>query len=224
MRKGIIQNLRLNVLLGVLLFLPAGTLAWGRAWAFIVLFNICGQATGIWLLKTNPELLAERMKSPFSGDQRPRDRLVIIAISVFFCLWFVFMGLDARRFGWSWTPSWLAAIGAALVVAAFYGWIGVLRANSFASVKVRVQSERGQIVISTGPYAVVRHPMYAYALLLLIGTPLLLGSLWGLLGVPLAIALLAVRTLGEEAVLMEGLPGYREYSEKVRFRLVPLAW
>src|SRR6185295_12312306 len=99
-----------------------------------------------------------------------------------FCLWFVFMALDARRFEWSVAPLWTRPLGAALIVAAFIGWVGVLRANSFAAVTVRLQRERGQRVISSGPYAIVRHPMYAYALLLIIGAPLLLGSLWGLLG------------------------------------------
>jgi protein-S-isoprenylcysteine O-methyltransferase Ste14 len=102
--------------------------------------------------------------------------------------------------------------------------VGVLRANSFTAVTVRLQEERGQTVHSTGPYAVVRHPMYAYAALLLIGAPLLLGSLWGLLGVIVAMPLMAARALGEEAVLMDGPPGYREYVAKVRFRLLPGVW
>jgi protein-S-isoprenylcysteine O-methyltransferase Ste14 len=224
MLKAVFQNLALNAVLCLLLFLPAGTLAWPQAWIFLIIFNGCSQAIGIWLLKTNPELLAERMKSPFSADQRPRDRLVMIAIGVFLCVWLVFIGLDARRFGWSHVPPWAQAAGAALIAGAFYGWVGVLRANSFAAVTVRLQEERGQTVISTGPYAVVRHPMYAYAMLLLIGTPLLLGSLWGLLGVVVATALMAARALGEEALLMAGLPGYREYAAKVRFRLLPGVW
>ena len=99
-----------------------------------------------------------------------------------------------------------------------------LKANSFASATLRVQEERGQTVISTGPYAVVRHPMYAYTLLLFIGIPLLLGSLWGLLGVALFLPLLIARVIGEEAMLMDGLPGYREYAAKVRFRLLPRVW
>ena len=224
MLKAVFQNLALNAVLCLLLFLPAGTLAWPQAWIFLAIFNGCSQAIGVWLLRTNPELLAERMKSPFGAGQRPRDRLVMIAIGVFFCVWLVFIGLDARRFGWSHAPPWAQAAGAALIVGAFYGWVGVLRANSFAAVTVRLQEERGQTAISTGPYAVVRHPMYAYATLLLIGTPLLLGSLWGLLGVVVAMALMAARALGEEALLMAGLPGYPEYAAKVRFRLLPGVW
>jgi protein-S-isoprenylcysteine O-methyltransferase Ste14 len=146
------------------------------------------------------------------------------AILVVFIGWFGFMAVDARRCGWSHTPLWAQALGAALIVGAFYGWVGVLRANSFAAVTVRLQEERGQTVISTGPYAVVRHPMYAYAVLLMIGAPLLLGSLWGLMGVVLLLPLLAARALGEEVMLLDGLPGYREYAAKVRLRLLPGVW
>jgi protein-S-isoprenylcysteine O-methyltransferase Ste14 len=214
-----------SILLAVLLlFLPAGTLAWPQAWIFLALFFGCGQALGLWLLRRDPALLAERMKSPLGANQHPRDRAIIVAIIVVFCGWLVFMALDARRFGWSHTPEWVQAVGAVLIVAAFGGWTGVLRANSFAATQIRLQPDRGQRVITTGPYAVVRHPMYAYTLLLMIGAPLLLGSLWGLLGLVLFLPLLALRTLGEEAMLMAGLPGYSGYAEKVRFRLIPGVW
>jgi protein-S-isoprenylcysteine O-methyltransferase Ste14 len=211
-------------LLGLLLFLPAGTLAWPQAWVFMALFIGCSEAIGLWLKKSDPELLAARMKSPISADQKPSDRAIIGAILIVFCGWFVFMAIDARRFGWSHTPLWAQALGAALIVGAFYGWVGVLKANSFAAVTVRLQAERGHTVISTGPYAVERHPMYAYAALLMIGAPLLLGSLWGLLGVLLFLPLLAARVLGEEVMLLKGLAGYREYAAKVRFRLLPGVW
>ena len=218
------HSLAFAVLLGLLLFLPAGTMVWPQAWVFMALFIGCSEATGLWLAKSDPDLLAARMKSPLSADQKPSDRGVMAAIIVVFCGWIIFMALDARRFGWSHTPWWAQVLGTALIVGAFSGWVGVLKANSFASVTLRVQEERGQTVISTGPYAVVRHPMYAYALLLFIGTPLLLGSLWGLLGLVLFLPLLAARVLGEETILMDGLPGYRDYVAKVRFRLLPGVW
>ncbi len=217
------ETFRLLLLWG-LLFLPAGTWAWPQAWIFLAIFCGCGFAIGVWLLKTNPDLLAERMKSPISPDQAARDRAVIIAIVLCFFAWFVFMGLDARRFGWSHTPTWAQVLGVLLIIGAFCGWAQVLRANHFASVTIRLQKERAQTVISSGPYAVVRHPMYSYALLLLIGAPLLLGSLWGLLGLAVFVPLLALRIFGEEAMLMDGLPGYRDYATKVRFRLLPGVW
>ena len=217
------QTFRL-LLLWCLLFLPAGTWAWPQAWIFLAIFGGCGFAIGVWLLKTNPDLLAERMKSPLSHDQAPRDRAVIIAMVLCFFGWFVFMGLDARRFGWSHTPVSAQVLGALLIIGAFCGWAQVLRTNHFASVTIRLQKERAQTVISSGPYAVVRHPMYSYALLLLIGAPLLLGSLWGLLWLAVFVPLLALRIFGEEAMLKDGLPGYRDYASKVRFRLFPGVW
>ena len=222
--KMLAHSLAFAVLLGLLLFLPAGTPAWPQAWVFIVLFVGCSEAIGVWLKGTDPDLLVERMKSPISADQKRSDRVVVGAVLVAFCGWFVFMAIDARRFGWSRTPLWAQALGAALIVGAFYGRVTVLRANSFAAATVRLQPERGQSVISTGPYAVVRHPMYAYAVLLMIGAPLLLGSLWGLLGMVAFLPLLAARVRGEEVMLLNGLPGYREYAAKVPFRLLPGVW
>jgi len=218
------HSLAFVVLLGLLLFLPAGTLAWPQPWVFIALFVGCSEAIGIWLKRSDPDLLAERMKSPINADQKRGDRAVMGALLVAFCGWFVFMAIDARRFGWSHTPLWAQALGAALITGAFYGWVTVLRANSFAAATVRLQPERGQTVISTGPYAVVRHPMYAYAVLLMIGAPLLLGSLWGLLGMVFFLPLLAARVRGEEVMLLNGLPRYRDYATKVRFRLLPRVW
>src|SRR5579862_6779853 len=113
MRKGIFQNVVVNVVLCALLFVPAGTWAWPQAWIFLALFNGCSQLLGIWLLKHDPALLAARMKSPFSANQRSRDRLVMVAIMVFFAAWVAFMAWDARRVGWALTPRWAEAIGAA---------------------------------------------------------------------------------------------------------------
>lgn len=220
----VVRSLAFAVVLGVLLFWPAGTLAWPQAWIFIILFVGWGLGTGVWLMKADPGLLAARMGSPLAKEQKPTDRAVMAAISAVFLGWLVFMGLDARRYGWSSTPIWAQVVGAVLVNGAFVGWVSVLKANSFAAVTIGVQRERGQTVISSGPYAIVRHPMYAGFLPLMIGAPLLLGSLWGMLVVVLFVPLLAARIAGEEAVLREGLPGYREYVAKVRFRLMPGVW
>ena len=208
----------------LLLFLPAGTVNWPQAWVFIAIFIGCSLATTAWLQATDPGLLEARMASPLSADQTPRDRAVIALIFATFAIWFIVMAFDAKRFTWSDVPVWAEVLGAALVLATFWGWVTVMRANSFAATNVRLQRERGQTVASTGPYAVVRHPMYAYAIMFMIGVPLLLGSFWGLLGLIVLVPLFAVRALGEETMLMEGLAGYREYAAKVRFRLVPGVW
>lgn len=222
--KMTLNSLVFAVVLGLLLFLPAGTLGWPQAWVFMALLIGCSEATGVWLMEADPDLLAARSKSPISADQKPIDRAVMAAIMVVFLGWIVFMGLDARRFGWSHTPAWAQVFGAALIVGAFWGWIGVLRVNTFAATTIKLQQDRGQTVIAAGPYAVVRHPMYAYVLPLMIGTSLLLGSLWGLAWLVPAMPLLAARALGEEAMLKDGLPGYRDYAARVRFRLVPGLW
>jgi len=208
----------------MLLFLPAGTLAWPQGWVFIGLFSGCSLATDIWLLRKRPALLAARMTSPLAAGQTPRDRAVMRLILAAFVGWFVLMALDARRFGWSQTPPWAQLLGAGLVVATFWGWFRVLRANSFAATTIQLQSDRGQTVVDTGPYAVVRHPMYACDILLMLGAPLLLGSLWGLAGLAVFVPLLAVRALGEEALLRAGLPGYADYARRVRFRFAPGIW
>jgi protein-S-isoprenylcysteine O-methyltransferase Ste14 len=219
-----LKDIASALVFALLLFLPAGTFAWPQAWVFLALFFGCSIALGVWLHKTDPALLDERRRSPLSAAQTPRDRAIMAAMLVCFVAWFVFIGLDARRFGWSSTPLWAQVLGAALIVVAFIGWVAVLRANTFASSNIRLQQARGQTVISTGPYAMVRHPMYAYALFFMLGIPLLLGSLWSLLGLLAMLPLLAARTLGEEAMLRAGLAGYREYMAKVRYRLVPGVW
>ncbi|HKR86577.1 MAG TPA: isoprenylcysteine carboxylmethyltransferase family protein [Phenylobacterium sp.] len=221
----VLQSVAGFAVAAVLLFLPAGTLAWPEGWAFLILFTICSLVTDIWLLRRDPALLAARMRSPLAAGQSRRDRTVMAAILVAFVGWIVFMPLDAQRFGWSRTPPpWVQALGAALVVAAFWGWFRVLRANSFAATTIQLQRDRGQRVITTGPYAIVRHPMYASSILLMLGAPLMLGSLWGLAALVVFIPLLAARVLGEEAMLFAGLPGYADYARKVRFRLAPGIW
>ncbi len=212
-----------GLLLFVPLFLGAGRVDWPLAWVFVGLFIACSLATGIWLRQTDPGLLAERTKSPLRSDQRPRDRAIIAVMFAGFPVWLGCIGLDAR-FGWSHVPGWAPALGAALIVTAFIGWVFVLRANSYASNAILIQAERGQTVISTGPYAVVRHPMYSFGVVFLLGVPLLLGSVWCLLGLVLFVSLLAARTLGEEAILLAGLPGYRSYAAKIRYRFLPGVW
>jgi protein-S-isoprenylcysteine O-methyltransferase Ste14 len=210
--------------LAIILFGSAGTLSWAQGWVFLGLFIVSSIGIGIWLLRADPNLLAARMRSPVSTDQRPGDRVIIWAIMILFLGWFIVIGLDAKRFAWSQVPIWAQIIGGVLVIAAFCGQVAVMRANSFAAVYVRVQSERSQTVVSAGPYAIVRHPMYSFIILMMIGAPLLLGSLWGLLGLAVLVPLMAARAIGEEVVLTEGLDGYRAYIGQVRYRLIPGLW
>lgn len=223
MLRPAIRTLLANVAMAALLLVPAGTLAWAEAWAFLALFNLSGAAIGLWLRRADPALLAERMKSPFGDGQRARDRAIMAGILFVVCAGLLLCGLD-HRFAWSDLPVWAELVGAVMIGLAFVGWVGVLRANSFAAVTVRVQPERRQMVVSSGPYALVRHPMYGWALLFLAGVPLLLGSAWGLVLLPVSAGLLAARAIGEEEVLREGLAGYADYAARVRFRLIPGVW
>jgi protein-S-isoprenylcysteine O-methyltransferase Ste14 len=223
-RTLLVQSATGVAITALLLFVPAGTLAWPQGWAFLILFYVAGEAQGIWLWRHDRALLAERMRSPVAAGQKPRERALMAAILVAFLAWIVFMALDARRFGWSRPPVWAEVVGAALMLVAFWGWFEVLRANSFAATTIRVQAERGHTVVTTGPYAVVRHPLYAWTIVFMLGAPLLLGSLWGLLGLVVFLPLMAARALGEEAMLMRELPGYADYAQRVRFRFTPGVW
>jgi protein-S-isoprenylcysteine O-methyltransferase Ste14 len=208
----------------VLLFVPAGTLAWPAGWVLLIEFSIASTLITRWLLRHNPELLAERMAPLIQRDQKPWDKVLMTAFLFLWCAWLVVMSLDAARFGWSHVPLWLQALGAIAIAVGMYITFLTMRANTFASPVVKIQAARGHRVVSDGPYAVVRHPMYGGALLLIAGIPLLLGSWWGLAMALVIVLLLAVRAVMEERTLMAELPGYTDYAARVRYRLVPYVW
>jgi protein-S-isoprenylcysteine O-methyltransferase Ste14 len=141
-----------------------------------------------------------------------------------FVSWLVLAALDARRFTWSTVPVWLQVLGAVLIASCMAGVSRVFRANSFAAPQVRIQAERGQVTVTTGPYRFVRHPMYAFAIFYLVGVPLLLGSWWALAPVPVFVVGIAWRAVQEERLLQHSLAGYAEYADRVRFRFVPGVW
>jgi protein-S-isoprenylcysteine O-methyltransferase Ste14 len=208
----------------VLLFVPAGTLDWPAAWVFLVEFGLASTLITRWLQRHNPALLEERMKPLIQREQKPWDRKLMTAFLVLWCAWFVLMSLDAVRFGWSHMPLWLQVIGAVAIAVSMYIMHLIMRTNTFAAPVVKIQAERGHRVVSDGPYAVVRHPMYGGTLLLIAGIPLLLGSWCGLAFAPLIVLLFAVRAVMEERTLMAELPGYTDYAARVRYRLVPYVW
>src|SRR5688572_92805 len=208
----------------VLLFVPAGTLAWPAAWIFLIEFSLASILITRWLLRHNPDLLAERMKPLIQREQKPWDKALMAVFLLLWCAWFVVMALDAVRFGWSVVPFWLRVLGAVAIAMSMYIMHLIMRTNSFAAPVVKIQPERGHRVISDGPYAVVRHPMYGGALLLILGVPLLLGSWWGLALSPVIILLFAIRAVLEERTLMAELPGYTDYAARVRYRLIPGVW
>ena len=207
-----------------LLFVSAGTLLWPAGWAFMALFFGFALAITLWLAREKPELLQERMSSPIQRNQPLWDKVFVAAVMVLFVAWLILMPLDAVRFGWSEVPNWLQILGVLGVVLSFCIMFLTFRENAYLAVVVKVQEERGQRVVSTGPYRYVRHPMYASMFLFFPGSALLLGSWWGLLLCAVLLSLLVLRIPFEERMLENGLAGYDEYERNVRYRLIPRVW
>jgi protein-S-isoprenylcysteine O-methyltransferase Ste14 len=211
------------LLMAASLFLPAGTFAWPAGWIFLILLH-AWLLVGIGLLlKHNPGLLEERL-SFSQSNQKAWDKVFLLLYQLFLFAWLILMPLDAVRYNWSRMPIVLQVVGVMLLITSFILVSLTFKENAFLSPTVRVQHDRGQAVISTGPYRYVRHPMYAGGLLLFLGTPLLLGSWFGLLLVVLLVLVIAVRAVLEERVLRGELPGYAAYMTQVRYRLIPYIW
>ena len=211
-------------MLALLFFATSGTEGWPAAQVYLSLIAVMVFGTGLMLVRRDPALLAERMRSPIQREQKGWDRLLIGILLVLYVGWLVLIELDAERFHWSSVPLAVQVIGAILICITFcITWLAI-RENSFAAPVVKIQSERGHYVVTTGPYAFVRHPMYAGTIPFLIGTPLMLGSWCGLLVSPLLIVLLALRAVLEERTLKAELEGYADYAKRVCYRFVPYIW
>lgn len=207
--------------MGALLFGCAGTLGYWQAWIYMSLFFVLSGLITQDLVRRDPALLQRRMKGGPTAEARPLQRLIMLGASVGFVSLLVVPALDFRH-GWSSVPVVGVVVGDVLFVVGF-GFIShVYRENTFTSATIEVTA--GQRVIDTGPYAVVRHPMYASALLYLMGTPLALGSYWGFLGLVFMLPFLVWRLLDEERLLAHELPGYVAYQARVRYRLIPGLW
>jgi protein-S-isoprenylcysteine O-methyltransferase Ste14 len=209
--------------LGLLLLAAAGTLHYWQAWTYLAVLGTATALITLRLIRHDRALLERRMRGGPAAENNPVQRLIMACASLAFLAMLLLPALDVR-FGWSQLPVAWVAVGDVLVVAGLWLVHRVYRENSFASATIEISS--GQRVIATGPYAIVRHPMYASASLFLLGTPLALGSCWGLLALLLMLMLpsLAWRLLHEEHFLMEHLPGYGEYRQRVRYRLLPFIW
>src|SRR5262245_53241967 len=207
--------------MGLLLFGMAGTVRYWQAWVYVSIFLGASVFTTLYLMRRDPALLARRMRGgPFAEKEATQRRIMAFA-SLGFIVLLMVSALD-RRFGWSAVPLGGVVAGQVLVAIGLYLVFRVYRANSFASATIEVAGD--QKIITSGPYALVRHPMYASSSLYVIGTPLALGSYWGLLAVAAMMPFLIWRLLDEERILARDLPGYREYQQRVRHRLVPLIW
>ena len=216
-----LRNFLIGVIaLGVVLFLLAGTLDYWQAWVFTILFMALVTQQGIYLSIKDPELLERRKQIAPAGESTGQKIFIIVGLLGDVCL-IVFSALD-HRFGWSQMSPFVSWVGDGLVVLSFLVYYLVFRENSYAASSI--QTFESQKVISTGPYALVRHPKYVGDIILIVGIPLALGSWWGLAFIVLVIPALAWRILDEEKLLKKDLPGYVEYTQKVRYRLVPYLW
>ncbi len=207
------------------LLLLSGVRGWTEGWIFSLWFDAMVLSNMIYLYTKNPGLLAERSKLPGSGNQQHWDKYLQSFAYLAALCWFLIMPLDAKRFSWSPAFSpWLKIAGGALLIPAIYFIFMATAENTFLSSRVRIQSDRGHYVVSTGVYGIVRHPLYLGCLLMLTGGPLLLGSVYGLAVGAVATLALAVRSIGEERMLKAGLEGYIDYTKKVKYRLIPFIW
>jgi protein-S-isoprenylcysteine O-methyltransferase Ste14 len=211
------------LLMAASLFLAAGTLIWLAGWIWLILLHGWMLVGIVLLLKYNPGLLEERL-SLSQPNQKAWDKVFLALYQLFLFAWLVLMPLDVVRFHWSRMPLVLQIVGTITLVASFLILSLTFRENSFLSPTVRIQEERRHTTITTGPYHYVRHPMYTGGLLLFLGTPLLLGSWYGLLLYLVLIPALAVRAIPEERVLRAELPGYATYMAQVKYRLIPYVW
>jgi protein-S-isoprenylcysteine O-methyltransferase Ste14 len=210
------------VILAVLLFVPAGRMTWARGWIFLLVFTLLMAASIVYFTHANPEMFAVR--SRVHPDTKQWDKILMCLLFVAILAIPPVAGLDDGRFHWSSMSSRVVALGYLVQLA---GWIGVAWAqtvNRFFEPGVRIQTERGHHVIDTGPYALIRHPGYFAAVLLFVGIALSLGSWWALIPAGFGSLLLVLRTVWEDRTLHAELPGYAEYAQRVRFRLVPGVW
>ena len=221
--KLLLQTTVLFALIAAALFISAGTIRWAEGWVFFGLFFVFFVGVSLWLSRVDPSLAQERMRLGGS-NQQGWDRILFPVMFISPLAWLVLSSLDAVRYHWSHVPLWVEGIGGLLLLTSFSLFFLTFRENSFLSPLARVQKERGQKVISTGPYSLIRHPMYLAFLPFMVGTPLMLGSWFGAAFGALFMILPARRAVLEERMLVESLDGYADYMKKVRFRLIPHVW
>jgi protein-S-isoprenylcysteine O-methyltransferase Ste14 len=209
------------LVMAALLFVAAGTLDYWQAWTFLAVYLASSLAITLYLMGADPKLLERRMRGGPTAESSPKQKLIMALTSFGFIALIVLPALD-HRFAWSHMPPYVAVAGDVLVALGFIAILFVFKENSFSSATIELAPD--QTVISTGPYALMRHPMYAGALVLLLGIPLALGSWWGFLIVVAMLPALIWRLIDEEDFLAKNLPGYVAYQSRVRYRLIPQVW
>ncbi|HKD23318.1 MAG TPA: isoprenylcysteine carboxylmethyltransferase family protein [Rhizomicrobium sp.] len=226
---GLVLNLIVQIIasfgfMGAIIFGAAGTLNYFGGWLYVSIMVALSIVFGVYGLLADPGLLRERLKPPVQKGQPLADKLIVVPFLLLFFAALGFMAADAARWHWSMMPPAVQWAGCGLLLAAILFMSWTLRTNTFAAPVVKIQKERGQAVITTGPYAIVRHPLYFGALFYFVATSLVLGSWWGLATIPVFVFFLAIRIGIEEKTLRTGLEGYDDYARRVRWRLVPFVW
>lgn len=225
LRTMIITSITTALFFPALTLLLAGNWLWLEGWLFALWMVAMILSVYFYTYFKNPALLAERSKRPGSDNQKGWDKYLLSGIYLIAIGWLVIMPLDAQRFGWSPTfPVWLKVLGGVALIPSLYLIFRATVENTFLSTMVRIQTDRKQHVISTGVYGFVRHPLYLGCVLLMLGAPLLLGSIVGLIISVIAAVVLVLRIIGEEKMLVNELEGYTEYKQKVTYRLIPFVW
>ena len=222
MRGASIIKIALSILYVALIFVAAGTIHWPKLWFFLGFYVTTTSAFMIWLKKHDPGLLKERMT--VKKDIKKWDKTIIRVYTALLFLMFLLAPLDAVRFRWSGVPPPLQWCAFAGIIVSWIIVFWAFRENAFLSGFVRIQTDRGHTVCTTGPYRFVRHPMYLAVILAVLCLPLFLGSLYSLIPAALVAALFVLRASLEDQTLKEELPGYDEYAEKVRWKLLPKVW
>jgi protein-S-isoprenylcysteine O-methyltransferase Ste14 len=219
--RTILGFVALLLVVGAALFVPAATLNYWQGWLYVVTFFGAAAAISLYLWRADPKLLERRVQGGPLAEREASQRLIQSVAGLAFIALLVVPSVD-HRFGWSNVPWPLSILADVVVVVGFWIVFVVFRVNTFTAATIGVAAE--QRVIETGPYGLVRHPMYAGAMLLLLATPVALGSWWDLLACVPMLAVIIWRLQDEERFLLEHLPGYMQYRARVRFRLVPGVW
>ncbi|MGB8489369.1 MAG: isoprenylcysteine carboxylmethyltransferase family protein [Xanthobacteraceae bacterium] len=211
----------LLVVMGAVLFVSAWTFNYWQAWVFLSVFGLSSLAVTVYLMKNDPKLLERRMHGGPTAEKELSQKIIMSAASIGFAAILIVPALD-HRWHWSAVPPYAVIAGNILIVLGWTIILFVFRENTFTSATIEVAAD--QRVVSTGPYAVVRHPMYSGSLLYFLGIPIALGSWWGLLVGILMMPVFVLRLFDEEKLLARNLPGYSEYMDRVKYRLVPFVW
>ena len=220
--KNIFRGIALFGSLMALFFISADTFNWPEAWLFLILYAVAAIGMVSWLKKHNPELLKERMSR--RKDAKTWDKIILLIYTVLVMIMLAVAGLDAVRHNWSHVPFWVKVLGFFGFIPAYILIFWTMTQNRYLSEVVRIQEERGHEVCTTGPYRYVRHPMYVGVIIFVLCLPLALGSFFALFFSLAIIFVFLIRTSLEDETLQTELPGYKEYAEQIRYRLIPGLW